>query len=1094
MATPRQVLNDILKCNVPAFTEDNFNRLQIDPNERTEIEKRVALLQQQLANMSVGGSNVKTLDQQAIRDINTRNMIRIGRAVRMQTFNPDRVSSIQQFIVNELGIVHKWLGMGDAFTNAGWVRESMNRVRRLWRGGVNQLWRDYAIAAETRRGYRNVVDVLKKKGLRLDQIDRITTDLAEIAYYPILRNSQDLGTRGLALLDKKYANFIDSLYSNYHLTQGEVTTLLDEGTRIAERNHRLLLAVNEAGIDVHATDTWGYFNRVMSVDAERRMFWRYADKNHVQWNTMESSPVTESFLKSRTTNRYIVEDEALFDFVVRSLGDTDAQDPEYYYKLALGESGGSVADVLDSEYGLAQVLSATLENRHEEVFEAMINSGLLSKIPYTTVEVYEYLRDTLKFPFDNLREVFATDWNTGQQVYREQLAKTAEESGFVNLMVKASVEDGWGVSATQVAMNPEKYQGWVPLRTAINPRILRKSFQQYNPIVGNVFVHPLVAQLAKSQQDLVMSPTALSSFGRIIKSINTRFKTLALATAEYIPRQVWQNLISLGAGGGNILMYPINTSKFMLYELLHLRNPELAYKVFDNTRQIYRTADGRLLTQLELVQYLEDTGTLSRFEPLTGGELNPGKYAPNGARRQLRYLADTLSQGRPIRAAEEGLEIAGTVLDRLTYPLAWSNNWLNNSSVFTLIESTTKQPNPLHEAIRRAGTLSSASFYSFDTVDEAIQHARNYFYYYDDTTRLNQTISNYVVPFWGFTSKNIPATVRYVIRHPSRFAAWQQMYALANSPVQDDEWLNEGSVPEWLLHTNPIWFKIPGGRSDGRDEYFALPMEPIDPLMSGLNWVTEPAESLLNMFGIWTEHSVQTTSERISRHPWERTGTNQAIAQVLESSYPLWKGLAAEISGEDQFGRVLNEGETVDSFLGLRMSPRMRMWLETLAPVLRTIDSANPGGVFGTPSQYDVNAGEWTLGQPSVFGVRRSTRDVFSTGNRFEALRYSGVKIYPVDVYMNAGLTYDQLTFDIIEGRKFVAKAKEDAALMPEGAARVQRENEIAEMEYIIEQSREDLIRFQSFMRREGLNPKQAYQRLRQRNVRIGDLPNATQE
>jgi transposase-like protein len=95
---------------------------------------------------------------------------------------------------------------------------------------------------------------------------------------------------------------------------------------------------------------------------------------------------------------------------------------------------------------------------------------------------------------------------------------------------------------------------------------------------------------------------------------------------------------------------------------------------------------------------------------------------------------------------------------------------------------------------------------------------------------------------------------------------------------------------------------------------------------------------------------------------------------------------------------------------------------------------------------------------------------------------------------MNAGLTYDTLSVDVNEGRKWIQKAQENAELLPDGQAKVERLQEIAEYRYILEQTQADLRKFGDFMRRENLNPRQAYQRLRQRNVRIGDLPDVQQQ
>lgn len=1068
-------------CGIPEITETELERLQVDPNKKTELQQRIDNLQAVLKAGQAGVSNPRRLDTQAIAVINNRNIRRVGESIRTMAFKPEQANAFQRFLTRELGVVHQYLGISDEFSSMGWARESINRIRRVWSGGISQQFRTIGAVQYAHKHYGEVVRLLRSKGLRTDQIDRITTDLVEKMFYPIIRGSQNLPPRTLAVLDKKYGMFWDDLINKYGLSPAEANHLLEVGEKMAGIQHRIAVMAEDAGI-AGSDDLWNAYPRILSDAAERRVNWRHVDRNTVGWNTGESEPVTELLLKSRTADKFVVEDEALLDLVLRQLGSEDTGNPRHYFELAGLEPDSGVADLLDSDHALPLVISAALKNRHSEVVGRLIDTGLLGKLPLSTAETFEALRDTLKFPFDNLREVFAVDWETGMRVQREQLEMLAKKSGFVNLMVSEAISGNWGVSAATRNANPSQYGSWVPLREAIDPRILNTSFQSFNPMVGNLYVHPMIADLSRSMQAVQMSPQAMGVFGRILNSMGTTFKSMALASVEYLPRQVWQTLISLGAAGGNIAMLPVNIVRFGLYQLLGDNHPELAAKLFNNTRKRYRLSNGQLLTELELVRYLQDSGYLSRFEPLTGDAVNPQGYHSFNIQAQLKYLAHTFRTESPLRGLQETIEIGSQYLNKLTYPIAWSNNWMNNAGAFTAVESLTRIRNgsiPEH-ILHTGGRLPTMRFGTYGTVEEAVQHASKYFFFYDDTTAINRDIGRFVIPFWGFSSRNIPSVVRYAVRHPSRFYAWQRAYALANRPVQDDEWLNEGSVDEWMLHANPIWFKTPDG-------YFAIPMESIDPLNSAVNWIKEPLEAVSNHFGLWSQHSVQTTRSRLEQQPWSESHTNSALTSLLEKSYPHWRLLAAEVTGRHSLGFPLQEGETVDEFLGIRVSPRTRLWLETLMPVLSTLNRYNPGNVFGTPPQYNVQDGQWTLGEPSFAGVPRSSRDRFQTDNPYRNLQFIGVKVYPVDVYMNAGLTFDQLQFSVREGNRMIEGMRSDLARLPEGL-RAQRETEIAQVEYIVNQTREDLRKFEAFMRREGLNPYQAYDKLRSSNIRVGDL------
>lgn len=1077
--TIRQEISSTFKCPILAPTEDNLEKLGLDPNQKTDIENRFHNLQQLMRLGTTGAPTSTALPQAAISHINTQNMVRVAEAVRSNTLKPSAVNGFNRMLARDFGITNQWFGLGDEYTEQGWVRESISRIQRLWKGGMRETLQRMAVNETFKQAYEPIVARMRALGLRTDQIDRITTNAVELGFAPFIQNAESLAPRGRQVLLGKYDEYIAEMRA-LGLPKQLIDEVLNAGNKVAQTNHRILSAMQDAGINVPETPFFGYFPRIMSEEASMRFNWKWRDENHVTWNNGSDSAITESFLKGRTTSEFIVEDEVIMDFLLRNLGRLDHDDPLYYYRAVNDSPDAGIADVLDSRYGLAQVVKQMLEDNHSDVVKAMIDSALISKVPFTNVETFEHIRDTLNFPFDNLREVFAADWRTGMQVYQTQLETIAAQTGFVNLMVKEVTQGGWGVTALQRASNPD-FANWVPLRDVLEPRILGKTFQADNPMLNDYFVHPVAAELAVAAQKLQMSPMHMGSLARAFASINRTFRQLALATIEYVPRQFWQVAVSTAAAGGSIATLPIYMSKMIMYELSQHFNIGNPSRLFNNTKPTVKLADGRVVTEWEAFQWGLSTGILTRFDPVQG-QISPGRYRNGSVVGQLRYLSHTLKEEGIPRTLEEFSTLLSSAADAAYYPLAVVNNIMNNAAAFNTLMTVTKRQSAFDEAVRIGSGLTSLSVKSFETLDEAFEHTRRYFFLYDDFTYMDTQIRNFVIPFWGYLGKAIPAAVRYAIRHPSRFYAHQQLYALANSPVQDDEWLSEGTVDEWTLHANPIFFRVPGLRDDGRDSYFVVPLESIDPVNSAISWLSDPAQSVLEYFGIWNEHIVRTTSERL-----DNSKTNTMINRMLEETFPVWKGIASEVRGEDLLGRPLEEGGKVNEYLGLRMSPRAAMWIETLLPVVGSVNRINPGGVFGTPSRYDPFAQEWTLGEPSWAGVPRSSRDAFLTNNPYQALRYAGIKVYPVDVYLNAGHTYDSLSISLNEMDSLINKMKADLPRL-DGNLRREREVEIAELEYLYEQTVNDMKLFADFMKREGLNPRAAYDTLRQQNIRIGDL------
>ena len=1092
--TVRQELQALTKCEIKAPTTDNLNKLGItDPNAPTEIENRVRKLQALLNQMTVSVSPGRNLTIQEITETNTRNMIRAAEAVTTEVLKPRNGRNFADMLARDFGIVTEWLGVGDRYTEAGWVRTSLQRIQRLYKGGAIQAFRRYGFQAKTEALYRDLVRMLKKRGIRQDEIDYITYNALELGYFPHLRNTQYVNQNAMQLMDKKYNNFLNELGSRFHLSKQEADFVMKQGASAAALNHQIASLVRDMGIELGETPMWGYIHRATSTEAKMRFNWKYEDDNlnKIRWNDNSLESPAEVFLRSRNTNQFVVEDEVLLDLVIRTLGDAHG-DPLYYYRKAGVES---IADVLDTNYGLSSLLGNILESEHPYVMEALLDNHLLSKVPYTTTEVFDYIRGTLKFPFEGIREVFAADWGTAMGLYRKALEDEAAKSGFISMMVQRVHDGAWGVSTVTAASNPELYKGWVPLRQALDEGILSRNYQRHSTAtLDNFLVHPVVARQAKAMQEIMMSPYNLGNIARVISHFNRIWRSMVLSTVEYIPRQIWQTFISTGAAGGDLLALTSN--------LLKLGGATVSRNHFvnmlDNSRKLYKLRNGRLLTQRELYNHLEEIGLIEQaFDPATTVPLTKrysGSGGMNWFKKHLRYLADTMSKEGILRTLEEGSANLADLSSPIMNAIMHTNVIMNNVGAFSAAESLLRQETasgPSH-FLRTVRSIPTGGVSKFETVEDVVDHLRHYFYQYDDVTWYDRQFRTFAIPFYGFLSKNVPAIVRYMVRHPSRFLAHQRMYQLMNYPVQDDEWLNEGSVDQWSMDANPIYWKVEGGRPDGRDAYFVLPMEPIDPVMSGVNFIGEPIQGLLNHMGIFRDSTVRTTGERLKDFPWAQTQSNRMWNEMLERVYPLYQSAVATFKGEDLFGRNIDQE---NEFLGFRVSNGTRMWLETMLPILATINRYNPGGFRGTPDRYNIDTGTWELGEPGWLGNRMSGQDTFNQNNPYAGLQYLGIKVYPVDVYLNSGRTVDQLRISITEGRKYVQRLHEQAALQSNTTEAQKLEARANAYQYAIDQTTEDLLRFERFMRENGIdNPRTAYERLRVRNVRIGDLPNGVPE
>lgn len=1098
-----------LGCKIPDAS--TMQELNLDPKEAPDVEKRLRNLDELMKAFHSHSEPQRAIQGNINRQNIIQNMQRVGDMVRSVHLSPNRGRGLQARLARDAAIVKEFGGIGTAYTDAGWVRESLARIKRMYRGEFNEQLRLAGISDIVADASKQVKEVLKRYGISQNASDYIMTTTHDLGWYPHLMQAGYIGQGGQYLAEGKIRAFAHELQNTYHLSPSDVDVVMNQGKRVVDAYINVGKIADGLNMNVSNKGFMDIIPRVLSDEAKTRFDWLYEDftKGTIKYNTGQSSNLSYAAMMSRLSNDFRVEDEVVLDYIFRALGKRDHDDPLALYKAAGAES---IGDILDEQKKLTSVFLDTLQ-RSPETISALVDNGILSKLPLTSRELVDRMHDVFQMPFEKLNEVFATDWNRGMQIYQKQLDGLAGRSGYINMVVSNAINGNWGVSTAEKLANPEM-KDFVPLLSrgktvpgaipeeylgrfgmgASSLKEFRQTQGQYHNLsmLENIWVHPTVAQMIDATLEIQTDPFVTTSLARVMHDIHTRFRALALTTLEYIPRQIHQSFVMAGAGGGDLLRIPEMLTKTLLSQIGGIPID----KFLNTTKKVYKTASGEMLTEAELWHYLQKIGYIGDFEPLTGDALSPNSYHPWNVTSAIRSARATLALDNGF--ARLGMQIGGGIgqsIDRATYPMRWSNNWVDNASRFASLASSMKRadagsPSHILAAARRAAT--GGGFLTHRTVEDAVEHWRNYFYIYDDYAKYDKVLSNYVVPFWGFHAKNMPAVMRHIVQHPTRYIAAQRLYALANSPVANDDRLTEGSVQPWLTHTAPIYFRVPGGRRDGRDAFYAVPMSSIDPYAEITQSLSDAGSAVLNSFGVRTSRP---TAERLQDMPWSGTHTNNLINQLLQNTYPAYQAIVQTATGTDlQTGQPVDNESRTSSFLGYEMPRMTSMWLQALLPILGTIDRANPGENFGTPTVQDPYTGQFTMGTPSQMpfssGAPRTNRDSFTRDNPYRGLALLGVKVYPVDIALNAGMTHDQLSISVNEATKFTRALRRDiAGLEPGSDIRRHREQTLAETEALLDQTRADLRNLRGWARAHGFNASKAVSVLRQRNVRIGDLP-----
>jgi hypothetical protein len=1081
-----------VNCPIPNVDEDTLRQHDIDPDRLTEVQRRIIKLHEVIGGSIVGSDVASEALAQSTRRQLLNNMEQAMEMVEPIALNPRMGRNIQERLARDMAISKQAFGLGDEYTRAGWVRESMNRARRLWRGGLNRALREMGAAQTISRGQKELTSLLDKASVPRHFRPYIRMQVAELGWTPTLIDNLPINAVGRGWLEGRRARFLEELSSRFHLTPDDAIAAMHIGERVARVNDQVNAIVSGAGMSIERADNLlGYFKGIVSDEAVQRFNWRYTDENRASlvWNDGTESSIADVYMTSRNTNAFQVQDEALLDFVLRKVSEINFGSATALYEQASGVVGAGIGDVLDNQQVMRRTFAEVID-RHPHVMEHLVDSGLVAKLPLTSAEIHDVLKTQFQMPFRKLEDLFLTDWNKAWDIYHKHLEFAAERSGFVHHLVANVASSNWGISRAQFLSDPETFGDFVPLLRArgndvgVIPEWLVPTGAD-NKMLQSLYVHPVAADLARSAIELQLSPNMLGTVARTILDFTRTWRGLAIMGTSYMQRQVINTAVALGAGGGNLLSLPIYSAKMMMAAVTNRNITDF----LDNATPRFRTEAGELLTEAQTWDYLTDIGYLNRWEPLTGDVLS----APHFNIWNLKSVYNSFREEGLVRSLQLMGMTGGDLLSKASFPFRVLNAVMDMAGRFGGVTSSMRRAdaNFPSQFMQSVGRLPSGqAFRTFASIDAAVEHWQNYFFYYDDFTRLDRRLSNWVVPFWGFHSKNLPSSLRHVIRHPSQYVAYQRLFALANSPVAGDDTLNEATVPAWMMQTEPIYFRQPDG------SYFGIPMTGLDPYASALKFFEEPAQAVLDLMGVWSEHPIRSTSDRLKDMPWDDSATNVRLAQVFDNLYPHWQTLASTISGSDRFGRPLSGGAKTTSFLGYETTPLVRLWFETLVPLTSTVNRINPGGVFGTSTYRDPFTNEVRIGRgsrmPGAGQVPRSDSDRFYENNPHSRWQYAGITIYPVDWALNAGYTFDDLNFNISEGRRFQVGLERDLLRMEPGSqAYIKQQRQIDEINYLINVTREDLRRLDAWALERGLNIEAAAAQLRATDIKIGDLPEA---
>lgn len=1047
-------------CKLSPDLDSLQRRGLVTPDEADDLAKRIAHLDAMLSATKVPvNSQLSSLSAELqnealslVHEVQT-----LVNATNSRPLTGNWYRSMENWLGRQFGgLFQTPLNLRARFT----PEEALSLSSRMGRGRVHNILASMQLVGDISDAQRTLRPLKDIYGLTEDAYNRFMLDAYEIGFHGQLQLGYGLGPHGIEVLRQRQLAFLEHM-DELGISQAHRQLIEQTVLSVSSKYEQALQVARRLNIDVNdSSQLQRYMPRIFSRDADVRIQWK-RDGSDIDWTSATGSRTrsdfSNSFTMSRRSNFYIVEDEVVLDAILR------ADNPDVYVQLEVAD----ITDLLDDQRKLSEAFFRPLPDGSrvltDQTLNILVENGLISKLPMTGNELFDYMKVNYELPFEELNELFVTDWRKAAEIYRRQLEDLSGNSMLTQALASAAREQGWGIDAATRRANPEEFRHFVPLigNDAIPPRIAER-FGIDPKTYGQVYVHPAAAQLYRGMMDLTTSPTGMGALGNVFEVFNTAFtrlgldkvtqifRTQALTSTRFIFGQLYGASLQLWASGGDLAAFGTDILRTMRVtaETLSTGRPfqEVILNTLDDARPLYKVpGQTDLLTERQLWEWGRATGVINEYViPWARVTENapPSTLTDAGllgwANRTRQYVANAATSDAPLL---ERMQRAFGQTWRSTFEIP--NDALGNSvGFFAEVFDNTARLNLLRaitlttdrtvpgvrwkEARRFLSTQDLGRIQNSQR--ELYRYVQSYFYTYDNVGIVDKQMSRYVVPFWGFLSRNVVGQTRMLFRRPSRFANWNRLLAAVNQHQVADEDLPVAAIPQWVYgdRSNIYWSYED---EDGEQEYVVFSARGWDSLNEGVNPIATAGDTLLRRIGMWgpsSQIAYQHPSTRLDEFPWERDDRSAVVQAAFSQLYPQWSILGSSITGTDLARDIPLDGS--QEYLGVNMPTWLVYTLRNSIPLSNQLNIANPGGIFGRAAQVDYATGQVVdNGELSWARVERNrSRAVSDYRNWWERVQ-AATRLAPIqiDVARNSGQTESEMFFSLQQGEKYLQRRVE---------------------------------------------------------------------
>lgn len=959
------------------------------------------------------------------------------------------------------------LDSGLEFNTPGEIRANLVSAKRTAENFID-LATKYVTTKKMREMSKTFSQYFERFNVPKERWDELRTQIHEIGQQwddaPLLGR-----TPGQEWLMKYRQDKLVQELAGYGITEFELDDLIAISRELSNTFDDIRTIANAMGVDVGKQQNIGYFRR--AVQERYGMFFeaKYG-KRGTEANRRFPGIGSTAVKRSRESWHFVPEDIKALTTLPAFKGMTEEKLLEIF-----------TGDPLKFRQFLHNKVSV-------QELETLVQTGIMSKVPMSAVELNDYMNDVFPLPFKSVSEKFKTDPIEALADYGNELKRAAGESAMFKYLGSVGVQKGHAVPADVVRANPEKYKDFVRLDNA--------SFQRFGlgdlfdvmdggtrTELGRMYVHPRVERQLMALSRVSSRPEELAQIAQVLVWVNRHFNIAAMlgSGTEYVSRLLGGVAINSVSAGMNI-----STVMPRIWEFAKIQKHGI--EAIEDVKRVY-TVGGKTYTAAEMArQFLIRQG--QDVIPLHGvGATKPNLASLNPVLLPRAFM--DISEyskmfGDPITGAKNTIAYSAKQFDKMIQssfmPFAAVANYMELAFKYATWMSLFKQ-----EGFAVPGKLGI--FKEFDSFDEAARYMDEYFVNYHAIGEVPGSLRS-SIPFSGYVLQNPPMQWRDMLRRPYAYTHYlMALQRLGRGKCSAS--LQAAGFTEQELDSFPVVL----GCDPNTNRVSAMFPGNYDPRVDAFIFLNKGVKTTLRLFGQETGNPFTDLKTQ--------TGESNLLQDVMKEwaqiGNPTSKTFVETVTGRSLFNDMPVWED--DDFRGIKVNPVLR-YIVSRYPVISAVEQNRGLGrlfdpLFPQKRVEDEFGNTIDPGRDGILAsvplepMTRAEKKKWLAENQqgytTRLASLAGINVRTIDIDEGTQYTLSELMASRRElDKKWTDGVQELAKMRIAGKDAKGQAKELEDLALTVDQLEMDIMRIQYYMRENKIPERQVVNQLKDMKLELG--------